>query len=138
MGRDCTVSWGGPDFKWKNTTSNWVLVSAGLVGDKVTVSLYGTSPGYTVAFTTTPFSNDVPFKTTKVSDPTLAVGTQKVVEAGLNGGKAVVVRTVKQGSTVVRTDTFASSYVPVAQTVAVGALKAASKPAAASLPPKKR
>jgi vancomycin resistance protein YoaR len=138
MGRDCTVSWGGPDFKWKNTTPNWVLVSAGLAGDKVTVSLYGTSPGYTVAYTTTPFSNDVPFKTTKVSDPMLALGTQKVVEGGLNGGKAAVVRTVKQGSTVVRTDTFASSYTPVAQTVAVGTLKPASKPVPASVPPKKR
>ena len=27
-GRDATVSWGGPDFKFKNDTKTWVLLEA--------------------------------------------------------------------------------------------------------------
>jgi vancomycin resistance protein YoaR len=120
MGRDATVSWGGPDLRWKNTTDGYVLVSVSYTSDSITVSLYGTDPGYDVSYSTVPFSDNVPFKTVKVKDPTLPVGTSKVMEPGENGGKAVVTRTVKRGSTVVRTDTFTSTYTPVSETVNVG------------------
>ena len=137
MGRDATVSWDGPDLRWKNTTSSWVLVSVSYTSDSITVSLYGTSPGYDVTYSTVPFSNNVPFTTVKVKDPTLPVGTQTVVDPGENGGKAVVTRTVKKGSKVVRTDTFTSTYTPVNRTISVGTKPVASKAATSTPTPKK-
>lgn len=137
MGRDCTVSWDGPDLRWKNTTGSWILVSVVNTPGSITISLYGTSPGYKVTYTTVPFTNNVPFGTDKVSDPTLPAGTQKVVAPGENGGKTAVTRVVKKNGSTVRTDVFASEYAPVAQTVNVGTKKVAPAPAAAAAATKK-
>lgn len=119
-GRDATVSWGGPDLRWKNTTSKWVLVSVSYTSDSITVSLYGTSPKYDVTYTTGPFTKDQPFNTIKVLDPTLPVGEMNIVDSGVDGRSVVVTRTVKQGGTVIRTDTFTSNYTPKDETVKVG------------------
>ena len=127
-GRDATVSWGGPDLRWKNTSPNWVLVSVSYSSDSITVSLYGTDPGYHISYTTVPFTDNVPYKTVKVNDPTMAVGTQTVVSPGENGGKVIVTRTVKKGPTVVRTDTFTSNYTPVDETINVGTKAVVKKP----------
>jgi vancomycin resistance protein YoaR len=137
MGRDATVSWGGPDLRWKNTTDHWVLVSVSYTSDSITVSLYGTSPKYDVAWKTVPFTGNVPFKTVKVSDPTMTAGTTDVTAKGMVGGKAIVTRTVKKNGTVVRTDTFTSNYTPVDETIKVGTKAAASKPTTSTPSPKK-
>ena len=73
-GRDATVSWGGPDLKWKNDTKHWIMVSVAYTEDSITISLYGTDPGYDVAYTTGPFTNETPFPIEKVNDPTLGPG----------------------------------------------------------------
>jgi vancomycin resistance protein YoaR len=119
-GRDATVSWGGPDLKFRNDTPNWILVRTGYTASTVTVSLYGTDPGYHVDYTTGPFTHIVPFGVTEVKDPTLPLGTSAVLDPGENGRNVTVVRTVYLGGTVVRTDTFVSHYSPKQQTVRVG------------------
>ncbi|MDR3686806.1 MAG: VanW family protein, partial [Coriobacteriia bacterium] len=124
-GRDATVSWGGPDLRWKNTTSHWVLVSvsttdASSTAGAVTISLWGTNPGYNVAFTTGPFTNIKPFPTVNVPDPTIPAGSKAVLDPGAPGGRVVVVRTVKKQGTLVRQDTFVSDYTPKEATVRVG------------------
>ncbi len=96
-GRDATVSWGGPDLKWKNDTKNWILVSVSYTDESITISFYGTDPGYDVAYTTGPFTNETPYPTEKIKDPTLKSGLKIVEESGLTGRKCVVVRTVVKG-----------------------------------------
>jgi vancomycin resistance protein YoaR len=119
-GRDATVSWGGPDLRFRNTTANWILVRTAFTSTSVTIALYGTSPGYQVSYTTSPFVNVVPFGVTEVKDPTLAAGARIVVDPGVNGCMVTVVRTVTLNGTVVRTDTFVSHYSPKQETVRVG------------------
>lgn len=137
-GRDATVSWGGPDLKWKNSTGNWILISVSYTSDSITISLYGTSPGYDVTYTTGPFTNSVPYKTQTISDPTLPAGVKEVVDTGVNGCNIVVTRTVKKDGAVVRTDTFQSHYTPKDATVRVGPAKGnASKSATSSVTTKK-
>ncbi|MDR3685552.1 MAG: VanW family protein [Coriobacteriia bacterium] len=131
QGRDATVSWGGPDLKWKNTTSSWMLISVSYTSDSITISLYGTNPGYDVSYTTGNFTNVAPFPTQEVKDPTLAAGVKVVQDPGENGMTCVVTRTVKKGSTVVRTDTFRSVYKPKIQVVQVGT---AGKPSKTTTP----
>jgi vancomycin resistance protein YoaR len=136
-GRDATVSWGGPDLRWKNPTSHWVLVSVGYSSDSITVSLYGTDPGYDVSYETGKFTNIVPFKKIKEPDPTLQVGLEVVKDPGVDGKKVVVTRTVKKGGQVVRTDTFTSNYTPKSATVRVGTKAKSSKTASSTVTPKK-
>jgi vancomycin resistance protein YoaR len=128
-GRDCTVSWGGPDFRWKNDTKTWILVKTSYTGGSVTIALYGTDPGYDVAYTTGAFTNITPFKTEEVKDPTLPLGKRVSVDSGVDGRRVVVVRTVTLRGTTVRKDTFTSVYHPKTATVKVG-----TKPPASGTP----
>jgi vancomycin resistance protein YoaR len=126
-GRDATVSWGYPDFKFRNDTDHWILVHTSVTSSSLTVALYGTDPGYRVTYTTGPFTDMVKFKTVKTPDPTLAKGTTVVEDGGVSGRTVVVVRTVYKGDVVVRKDTFVSHYNPKTEFVRVGT-KASSTP----------
>ena len=119
-GRDATVSWGGPDLKFKNDGSSWLLVSASYTNSSITVSLYGTDPGYRVSSVTGPFTDVRPIPVQQTPDPTLASGVKVVSEQGQTGRTCIVKRIVSKGGSVVRTDTFRSVYKPVAQVVRVG------------------
>jgi len=134
-GRDATVSWGGPDLKWKNDTKDWILVSVAYTNDSITISFYGTKTGYEVAYTTGPFTNETPFPIEKVNDPTLATGSKVVKDAGVTGRKVVVTRTVTKAGQVVRKDTFSSDYKPKIQVLRIGTK--GSVPTTATVAPKK-
>jgi vancomycin resistance protein YoaR len=139
-GRDATVSWGGPDLRWKNDTDSWVLVSVAYTDDSITVSLYGTDPGYNVSYTTSPITPGKTFGVIKVNDPTLPVGQTHVVDPGVAGCKITVIRTVKKGGEVIRTDTFTSNYTPKDETINIGTkpVAAAPKPATPAKTPAKK
>ncbi len=128
-GRDATVSWGGPDFKFKNDTEHWVLISTSYTDSSVTISLYGTDPGYDVDYETGPWTNVKPFPVREVEDPDLPLGTKVVETKGVTGRTIVVTRVVKKGGAVIRTDTFKSVYRPTEEVVTVGTKAPASQPA---------
>ena len=123
-GRDATVSWGGPDFKFKNDTEHWVLVATGYTNSTVTISLYGTDPGYEVTYETGPWTNIVNPPIREVPDPTLPAGSRVVDEKGISGRTIVVVRHVKKGGVEIRTDTFKSVYKAAEEVVRVGTASA--------------
>lgn len=133
-GRDATVAWGGVDFKFKNDTENWVLIATGFSNSSVTISLYGTDPGYSVIGVTGEFTDIKPFPVKEVSDNTLPAGVRMVEDAGVDGRRIVVKRTVTKGGTVVREDSFTSSYVPKQQTVRVGTKPPSIETTAAPVP----
>lgn len=119
-GRDATVSWGGPDFKFKNDTPNWVLIATGYTNSTITISLYGTNPGYQVTYDTGAWTNikDPPVK--EVPDPTLPAGSRVVDERGVSGRTIVVVRHVLRNGVEIRTDSFKSVYRAAEEVVRVG------------------
>jgi vancomycin resistance protein YoaR len=119
-GRDCTVTWGGPNLRWKNDSPYWVLVKTSYTKSSVTVSLYGTDPGYDVDYTTSAFSNIRPHGIEEIPDPARPVGSNVVEEGGVDGALCTVVRTVTKAGVVVRTDTFVSNYKPKVEYVRVG------------------
>ncbi len=119
-GRDCTVTWGGPNLRWRNDTATWILIKTSYTNSTVTISLYGTNPGYSVAYTTSAFENIRPHPIVEVKDPTLPIGARVVEDGGVDGAKVTVVRTVTKNGQVVRTDTFLSLYKPKEETVRVG------------------
>lgn len=119
-GRDATVSWGGPDFKFKNDTDHWILVATSYSNSSVTISLYGTDPGYEVTYKTGDWTEVIAPPVREVKDATLPAGTKVIEERGVSGRTIVVTRTVTKGGSVVRTDTFKSVYRPVEEVVRVG------------------
>jgi vancomycin resistance protein YoaR len=125
-GRDATVSWGGVDFKFKNDTDHWIYVATAYTNSSVTISLYGTDPGYEVRGSTGEFTDIRPYSTSEVKDDTLAAGTRIVEDYGVDGRRIVVKRTVFKGGTVVREDTFTSSYAPKQEVVRIGTKPVAS------------
>lgn len=127
-GRDATVSWGGPDLKFKNDTDSWILVSVAYTNSSITISLYGTDPGYTVSTEAGPWRNERPFPIEEVKDATLAQGVRVIEDNGITGRTMTVKRTVTKDGTVIRTDEFVSVYKPKVQVVRVGTKPKASKP----------
>ncbi len=128
-GRDATVSWGGPDFKFTNTTGHWLLLATSYTDSSVTVSLYGTDPRYDVSYVDGPWTNIRPFKVDLVKDPTLPMGSKFVEDSGVDGRSMVVTRTVKKDGKVIRVDRFVSNYAPKTATVKLGTKPTSSKPA---------
>jgi vancomycin resistance protein YoaR len=119
-GRDATVSWGGPDFKFKNDTKGWILIRTAVTASTLTISLYGTDPGYDVQYTTGPFTDVVPHGVQEVKDARLPVGRRVVEDPGVDGRTIVVKRTVYLAGVVVRQDSFVSHYNPKVEVVRVG------------------
>lgn len=119
-GRDATVSWGGPDLKFKNDSKNWVLISVSYSSGSITISLYGTDPGYEVSYETSDFTNIKPFVTETVKDSKIPAGDRVVDDPGEDGRTCVVTRTVTRDGVTVRTDTFKSIYRPKTEVVRLG------------------
>jgi len=126
-GRDATVSWGGPDLKFKNTTDSWLLISVSYSSSSITISLYGTDPGYKVTSKVSEFTNLRPYPTEKVKDPKLDKGKKIVDDGGITGRTCTVTRTVKKDGEVVRVDKFKSVYRPKVEIVRVGTKAVASE-----------
>jgi len=133
-GRDATVSWGGPDIRFKNDTEHWVLVATAYTNSTVTISLYGTDPGYEVSYKTGEFTDyrDYPIK--EIQDATLPLGTRIIDEKGVRGRSVVVTRTVTKNGSVIRTDTFKSVYKASEEVVRVGTGAAAPSIPATTTP----
>jgi vancomycin resistance protein YoaR len=119
-GRDATVSWDGPDFRFRNDTSSWILMKAGWSSDSVTISLYGTNPGYSVSYTTGKWTGVTHFSVQQVDDPKLAKGTFIVEDVGVNGHDVTVTRIVKKDGKLIRRDDFTSHYSAKDQVTRVG------------------
>lgn len=120
-GRDATVSWDGPDLKFKNDTNSWVMIKAWWGDDWVTLSLYGGDVDNEVAYRTSEFTNFVDPPMEKIEDLAMAAGTSVVEDEGIRGRDITVWRTVKRRGKVIHQDVFESQYEPKAGTTRVGA-----------------
>ena len=94
IGRDATVSWGGPDFKFKNDQKYPIKLEVFYSNSRIYAKVYGTNvDGIKVEFTSSR-TGTVGYNTKYETDPNLPEGTEQVKQAGSNGGKAVSYRKV--------------------------------------------
>jgi vancomycin resistance protein YoaR len=124
-GRDAAVATNGPNFRFRNTTGNYILVATSSTGSSVTVSIFGTDPGYTVDIRSGNFSR-TSYSTREIRDNTLARGTRVVETRGQRGGSINVYYTVRDGDRVVREQTFTSRYRNTEEVVRVGTMREAA------------
>ncbi|MDI6688978.1 MAG: peptidoglycan binding domain-containing protein [Actinomycetota bacterium] len=122
-GRDATVSYPKPDFKFRNDTPAHLLIKAWCAPSTITIAIYGTDFGTEVSYTTSPFTNLKPYPIEYKEDPALPKGEQVVEEKGVEGREIAVIRTVKRKGAVVRENRFISRYRPKAAVVRVGTME---------------
>ncbi|MFR4878605.1 MAG: VanW family protein [Ruthenibacterium lactatiformans] len=111
-GMDATVSWGGPDFKFRNNTDYPIKLSVTYSGGKATCTIYGTNlSGQSVKMEYNILSS-TPYETVEKEDKSLAPGTRKQEQNGYTGYKVATYRCVydKNGKLVSRTLEANSTY----------------------------
>jgi len=121
-GRDATVSWGGPDFKFKNSRNYPIRIYCTNYGGRITVTIYGLKEEneYEVEIESY-ITSYIPYKTVAKDDPSLAKGETKVIENGSNGCRSVAYRILKQnGEVISKTLLSKDTYNPHNRIVAVG------------------
>lgn len=126
-GRDATVSYGGPDLKFKNSYPTHLLIKAAASGSSITITFYSTSQGFEVNYTTDGPSNFKPAGVVREDDPTLPVGTEKVFEEGYSGRDVTIYRTIYKDGKKVKEDKFFSRYRPKKEIVKVGTMVVAAQ-----------
>jgi len=121
MGRDATVSWGGPDFVFKNDLQTGILIKTRYTSSTLTFSFYGTEPGRRIVSSTSDRTNWRSPRTTYALDPYAPRGSVRTV-AGSNqsGFDVTVTRKIYEQGKLKRSDAFTSAYVAVGPTQIYG------------------
>lgn len=117
MGRDAAVSWGGPDFAFKNDLKTGILIKTSYTTSTLTFSFYSTDPDRKIVSSTGPRVNWRSPQTTYAYDPYAPAGSVRTVSGSNQSGFDVTVgRQIYEGGKLLRHDSFTSAYVAVGPT----------------------
>jgi vancomycin resistance protein YoaR len=121
MGRDATVSWGGPDFAFKNDLDSGILIKTRYTDSTLTFSFYGSDPRRRVVSATGERANWRSPRTTYALDPYAPRGSVRTVSGSNQSGFDVTVtRRVYERGKLKRRDAFTSAYIAVGPTQIYG------------------
>ena len=120
MGRDATVSWGGPDLVFKNDLKHAILIDVTYTDTTFTINFYGTKQGRKVTSTTASPTNYTQPKMQYAIDPTAVPGSKTVVAGGGPGFDTNVHRKVYEHGKLIREDDFFTRYTPENPTTVYG------------------
>lgn len=121
-GQDATVSWGSPDFKFKNNRNYPIKIVASASNGTITFNIYGlkSDDDYEVKIQSYEVGT-IAYSTQYQETASLPAGTQKVTQAGSNGCKTQTYKILyKNGAEVSRTLINSDTYKPHNQIIAVG------------------
>lgn len=126
MGREATVSWGGPELIWRNDWPAAILVDMSYTDTSITVRFYSRKLGRRVETTTgAPCCYTSP-QTITVSNSSLPAGTTRTVQsAGPSGFSISYTRKVYRGKKLKRNERYTWNYRPENAIVEVGPAKPA-------------
>jgi vancomycin resistance protein YoaR len=112
VGRDATVSWGGPDLVFTNDLGNSLLIRASWTDETFTVSFYGTEQNRRVESTTSEPTNYTQPALQYAIDPTAPPGSVRTTGGGGPGFEVNVHRRVFEDGKLLREDDFFTRYTP--------------------------
>jgi vancomycin resistance protein YoaR len=115
VGLDATVYVPSVDLKFKNDTNNYILVQTQINSElqQLSIFLYGTSDGRSVALTQPIITNRVPPPPDLYQDdPTLPKGTIRQVDFKAEGARVSFTRTVTRDGKKIISENFISNYAP--------------------------
>ena len=121
LGRDATVSWGGPDFAFRNDLETGILIKTRYTDSTLTFSFYGTDPGRRVVASTGERTHWRSPQLTYALDPYAPRGSVRTVSGSNQSGFDVTVtRKVYEHGKLKRRDAFTSAYIAVGPTQIYG------------------
>ena len=91
MGRDAAVSWGGPDFAFRNDLKTGILITTSYTNETLTFSFWGTDPQRRIVSATGPQLNWRTPQTTYALDPYAPSGSVRTVSGSNQSGFDVTV-----------------------------------------------
>ena len=129
IGREATVSWGGPELIFRNDWPAALLIELEAGETGITVRFYSTKLGRRVETTTgEPYATTVP-RTITVKNPSLPAGSRNAVQkAGDSGFSVRYTRTVFRKGKMIRNETYTVRYDPKNAIVEVGPPRPKPKP----------
>ena len=117
LGRDATVSWGGPDLVFENDLKTALLIKTSYTSETLTFTFYGSPQGRRVVSQTSSQTNWRQPETSYAYDPYAPAGSVRTSSGDYQSGFDVTVsRTVYERGDVLRKDAFKSRYIPVGPT----------------------
>lgn len=122
VSRDATVSWGGLDFKFKNTRTYPIKIVASAKNGLAKVSFYGIKEEteYEVVIQSKTLSY-IPYTVKYIEDSSLARGKEVVSQSGYNGCKSEAYRVLKlNGKVVSKTLLSRDTYDPMQRIIRRG------------------
>lgn len=122
-GLDATVSWGGPDFRFRKNRNYPIRIVTDTSGKKLKVYIYGLKTDDDCTVVLDPrYISSVPYKTTYQNDASLATGETRVISSGSNGCKTATYKYVydKNGTLISSECISRDTYSPHNKVVAVG------------------
>ena len=122
IGLDATVSWGSPDFKFKNNRSYPIKIVATTSNKRLTISVFGLKEDVEYEVELVSYkTGTIPYSTVYTTDSSLGKGKTKVVQSGSNGATSVAYKILKlNGKEVSRTLLSKDRYSPHNQIIARG------------------
>jgi vancomycin resistance protein YoaR len=120
MGRDATVSWGGPELVFRNDLKNALLIKVSYTTATFTVTFYGTKQGRRVESRTTAPTNYTQPELQYAVDPGAPPNSVRRTAAGGPGFDVTVYREVFQRGELIREDSFFTRYKPENPTAIYG------------------
>jgi vancomycin resistance protein YoaR len=121
IGRDATVNWGGPDFKFKNDLGHALLIKTSYTDSTLTFTFYGSKQGRRVELETGPQTNFRSPQASYAFDPSAPRGSVRTVTGSHASGFDITVsRKVYEHGQLIRKDSFTSHYVAVGDTIVYG------------------
>ena len=97
LGMDATVSWGGPEFRFKNNTGYPIRIDVSYANSEITVNIYGTKTDDTYVKMTREVLSSTGYETEYVETEELPWGTQQQKQSGYTGYEVVSYRNVYDG-----------------------------------------
>ena len=125
IGTDATVSWGGPDFRFTNSTNYPIAIIAYFNGVDVTVEIYGRpiEDGLVIKVVGKETVRNKPKPTKYEADPALAVGKREEVSGSHDEIGATSYKQYYRGDTFVKEVKITDSYyAPIQGHIKVGVL----------------
>lgn len=98
LGMDATVSWGGPEFRFKNNTSYPIRIDVSYANSQLTVTIRGTKTNNNYVKMTYDLLKTTEYTTEYVETSDLPAGQQKQQQSGYTGYQVVTYRNIYDGS----------------------------------------
>lgn len=108
-GMDATVSWGGPNYRFRNNTDYPVKIQSVYSKGYLTMTLYGTKTDDVTVKMTNKVLSTTEYKTVYEDDPTLPAGTEKVKTTPYTGYKVETYRNLYDGDGKLISSSFEAS-----------------------------